>query len=501
MHSADLTTKVSKFKNFKDTFFPIETWELKKFVPLALMMMLTIFVYSMLRSAKDTILIPELGAEMISTVKLFGVLPAAILFLFIYAKVSSVFSRESLYYGFAAFFGLFFLSYAYILYPNRASLQLDLGSNGFELGFIKYPLKIVENWVFCSFYILSELWGNIMLSLLFWQFANFITPVTQAKRFYSLIGLVGQFGLIAAGQLTSFISRMIKDVNSPELAWRTTQDYLIWTVVVAVAMLIVIYWWMNKFVLTDKKHYDPELMQASGPARKKKTKLSMMESFKYIFSSKYIGYIAILVISYGISINLVEGVWKSSLKLQYPLQNDYSAFMGSYLTWTGIATAISMLIGVNVLRKFSWFTGAIFTPLMLGVTGVIFFVVFMFRNEIEPFFSSFGISALMIAVIFGTVQNVLSKSTKYSLFDPTKEMAYIPLDDELKMKGKAAVDVVGSRLGKSGGAAIQFLLISVTGFGINDLAGVFFVIFSVIIALWAFGVHALSIEFEKKVAK
>jgi AAA family ATP:ADP antiporter len=92
---------------------------------------------------------------------------------------------------------------------------------------------------------------------------------------------------------------------------------------------------------------------------------------------------------------------------------------------------------------------------------------------------------------------VLSKSVKYSLFDPTKEMAYIPLDDELKMKGKAAVDVVGSRLGKSGGAAIQFLLISITGFGINDLAGVFFVIFSVIIALWLYGVHALSIEFEK----
>lgn len=41
--------------------------------------------------------------------------------------------------------------------------------------------------------------------------------------------------------------------------------------------------------------------------------------------------------------------------------------------------------------------------------------------------------ALMTAVWVGMVQNVLSKATKYALFDPTKEMAYIPLDKESKV--------------------------------------------------------------------
>lgn len=41
--------------------------------------------------------------------------------------------------------------------------------------------------------------------------------------------------------------------------------------------------------------------------------------------------------------------------------------------------------------------------------------------------------ALMMAVWVGMVQNVLSKATKYALFDPTKEMAYIPLDKESKV--------------------------------------------------------------------
>jgi len=102
---------------------------------------------------------------------------------------------------------------------------------------------------------------------------------------------------------------------------------------------------------------------------------------------------------------------------------------------------------------------------MIGVTGLAFFALQLFAPTFAPIAAAWGTTPLILAVLVGAAQNILSKSSKYSLFDPCKEMAYIPLDQESKTKGKAAVDVIGNPLGKSGGSMIQQLLI----FGVGSL--------------------------------
>ena len=80
-----------------------------------------------------------------------------------------------------------------------------------------------------------------------------------------------------------------------------------------------------------------------------------------------------------------------------------------------------------------------------------------------PILGKFGMTPLLAAVYVGSLQNIFSKSAKYSLFDPCKEMAYIPFDEYTKVKGKVAIDVVCNPLGKSGGALIQRFLILIFG--------------------------------------
>ena len=173
--------------------------------------------------------------------------------------------------------------------------------------------------------------------------------------------------------------------------------------------------------------------------------------------------------------------------------------MGTFQAYQGVAAIIFMLVGSNILRRVSWATAAIFTPMMILITGIGFFSFIIFDQSVGLYFAAFfGTGPLALAVIIGTAQNVLSKATKYSLFDSTKEMAYIPLDDEMKTKGKAAVDVIGGRFGKSGGGIIQstfFILLPTYTFAEATpyFAGVFFVI----VILWLFAVQGLSKEYQK----
>lgn len=75
-------------------------------------------------------------------------------------------------------------------------------------------------------------------------------------------------------------------------------------------------------------------------------------------------------------------------------------------------------------------------------------------------------------------------------------MSYIPLDDDLRQKGKAAVDVVGARLGKSGGALMQQIMFAFIG-PISVIAPFVAIIFIAILITWLFAVGALSKRFHK----
>jgi ATP:ADP antiporter, AAA family len=456
----------AEFGRWRTFFWPVHNFELKKLLPMFFLFFFINFNYTILRDTKDALIVtaPGSGAEAIPFLKVWGVLPFAILFMIGYAKLSNILSKTKLFYvTISAFIG-FFALFALVLYPCKDILHPTVAADQL-LAFLPKGLSglvaLFRNWTYALFYIMSELWGSVAISLLFWGFANDITRVSESKRFYAMFGLGANVAMLFSGPAIVYFSDIRSKLPAGVDAWGVSLNYMLSMVVISGFIVMGIYWWINKNVLTDPRFYEAKEVKTS---KKDKPKMSLKESFGYLARSKYIGCLAILVIGYGIAINLVEVTWKGQLKLQYPNPNEYSAFMGYFSTITGTVTILMMLfVGGNVLRKFGWTTAALITPVVLLATGAGFFAFVIFRDSLTAVIAILGTTPLMLAVIFGTAQNIMSKSSKYSLFDPTKEMAYIPLDQESKVKGKAAIDVVGARLGKSGGSLLQQGLIVACG--------------------------------------
>ncbi len=499
--SADQTV-TSEFGPIRRIVWPIHRFELKKLVPMLLMFFLISFNYNVLRTMKDTLVVTaqSSGAEVIPFIKVWVMFPGAIFMTFLFTRLTNRLSRERVFYVMMSVFLFYFFLFAFVFYPNRDALHPHEFADKLQIMLpagCKGLIAMIRNWTFTIFYVMSELWGNIILFVLFWGFANQVTHLQEAKRFYGLFGFGANFSGIIAGQVSVFLSR--KAFN-PSLilgnnAWEQSMLLLISLVLLSGMATLVVFRWLNKKVLTDPRFYCPK------EARKQKEvkgKMSLRENFSYLFNSKYLLYITAIVIGYNVVINLVEVVWKDQLRELYPSPSDYNLYINQVSTVIGIvATFAALFVSGNSLRKFGWTFTAMLTPLILLVTSVVFFGLFLYKDQMHVFsMAMLGMSPLAMIVFIGSAQNVLSRGAKYTVFDATKEMAFVPLSTECKIKGKSAIDGVCNRLGKSGGSMIhQGLLLTFATFTAS--APYVAAVLLIIISVWMLAIRALGREFNQ----
>ncbi|KAL9266468.1 ADP,ATP carrier protein 1, chloroplastic-like protein [Drosera capensis] len=480
----------------RNKFLGIEISTYKKIIPLGLMFFCILFNYTILRDTKDVLVVTAKGssAEIIPFLKTWVNLPMAVGFMLLYTKLANVLSTKALFYTVIVPFIAFFGAFGFLLYPMSHyfhptvladKLLATLGPR--FLG----PLAILRIWSFCLFYVMAELWGSVVISVLFWGFANQITTVDEAKRFYPLFGLGANVALVFSGRTVKYFSQLRQNLGPGVDGWAISLRGMMSIVVLMGLAICFLYWWVNTYVPLPTRS-----STRSSRKKKDKPKMGTMESLKFLVSSKYIRDLATVVVAYGISINLVEVTWKSKLKAQFPSPNEYSSFMGDFSTATGIATFTMMLLSQFIFNKYGWGVAAAITPTVLLITGVGFFSLILFGAPLTPALASFGMTPLLAAVYVGALQNIFSKSAKYSLFDPCKEMAYIPLDEDTKVKGKAAIDVVCNPLGKSGGALIQQFMILTFG-SLANSTPYLGAILMVIVTAWLAAARSLDKQFTE----
>lgn len=280
----------------------------KKLFPLGAMLFCILFNYTILRDTKDVLVVtaPNSGAEIIPFLKTYVNLPAAIGFTILYSTLCNKFSPDKVFYFIMSFFVSFFGLFASVIYPNRMYLHPNVAADWLTSilpAFFVPPIAIFRNWTYALFYMLSNLWGNVIVSLLFWGFANEISTVEEAKKYYPLFGMMANVALIFSGQYVKYVSQMPDQIVAGVVTdhWGRSLNLLMGAVVAGGSMVMALYAYMQKYVLTDPECVD----KTTNEKRKKlKTKLSFAESTEFLAKSPYIRNLAILVISYGMSINI-----------------------------------------------------------------------------------------------------------------------------------------------------------------------------------------------------
>lgn len=493
-----------QFSLLRSIFWPVHRSEVKKVLSMLLLLFLLCVSYGVLRNLKDTIILTakNSGAEVIPFIKVWGMLPGVFIATWFYTRLSRYFKKENVFYIMIGCFLAYFLLFAFYLYPNSEQLHLqklgDWLSSVLPQGF-KGFIALVRNWTFTSFYIISELWAVLVLAVLYWGFANDYTHVNEAKRTYGILNIGSNIAPIMGGGLAllfsnSFSIPFLSSITDP---WMHTISQLIILITFLGLASMGVYFWINRKILPKQEIVETELPVT--PAQKK-PRLSLRESMRYIVRSPYLVPLAVIVLGYNISINFTDVLWKEQLKRFFADPQEMLEHMYKITVGIGILATIGGVFFSFMVTRLGWTFTAMITPFVMTTLAIGFFSFLFFGDSLMALSSTlFGLTPFAMTVYCGSIQNCLSKASKYSVFDASKELAFLPLNSESKLKGKAAIDGLGSGIGKSGSSLTYQAFIIALGSVAFTTPYIAVVLFIVLVA-WIFSAVSLGRQFKKMTA-
>lgn len=454
----------------------------EKIKKLALLKFLISFVYVILKSIKEPLVVLSKGScvEILPVLKAYVVFPTSIFFMLFFGAITQKHPPSKVFFGLISFFLLFFIGYMLILpyadyflpHEHAKKLLADYPQHRHWIALYRY-------WLYALGFTAMEMYGQVIIFVVFWGFSNDICNREEAKQYYPLLigsGCVG--GLFASEYVIWILNRTTSDAADVK---EVAQPILLLSIFLLVAILIF-------YGILYREFYQntPEKL---SPISKKK--ISFMEAMRHILSNPSLLAISTMVIACALSINLLDVTYKANLKNLFPLKKDYQLFK------TRIAEVVLFISGFITLflrrqmGSVSWKKSSLVTPLTILLSGSLFFISSKFRVF-------FGFPLLWI-VYLGVFQSLLSEIAKYAFFDSSKEVAYMALDRETRIKGKAAGDLIGSRAGKSlsGHVHTLILLFGSQSGNILDVTHILLICLWVTLGVWIYAINYL----EKKEIK
>ena len=318
--------------------------------------------------------------------------------------------------------GILMTGYAWLMarLPRRWALPITQIGMGILLFAFWIFFRRQGAWVPVAFYLAGQILGVLLISQ-FWTLANLVYDPRQAKRLFGFIGGGAPLGGIAGNALA---------VAAPWLLGGATNLLLPAAGLMFVCAFVV-------STVVGRESVRPE----SSLAGKEEKGVSAAEAFQLLRSSRHLQTIALVIAFASIGAAIIEQQLNmAGAEASNGDTNRLTAFLATVGLWM---SAIGFVIQVWLTSKIHRYLGIGFAlmvlPVSLGTTGVI-----MLLNG---------------ALWAPALARILDQSLRYTVDKTTREILFLPLPGDIKLKAKSFVDVTVDRAAKAGGALLLILLV------------------------------------------
>lgn len=400
----------------KPIFGTFEKEEFKKFLRMGLIFACIIGSYWTIRTLKNAIFITLVSAAQLpyaKTASLFFLLPVIMM----YTKLLDRYSREKIFYILSTIYGVGALLFGTSLIWTQGMDHANLE------GMISILLMILGY----GFYLFVESYGSLIPAL-FWAIATDTTVPDSAKKGFSLVVAIGQFGGIFGPYLINSLPR--------RLGFTTNALSLY---ICAAAIITSMYLFRNFFSATPKEL----LVSYHGKNEDKEEKeqekeAGFFEGLRLLMTHKYL--LAIFaVISFPEIIGTIFDVHFHSLAAQHYSGVHLAEYLGLYGSLATFMAFMFLICGIgNITRVLGIGVSLILMPIIYG--GALF--GFVTLNSLN----------------FLLILMASSKAINYALNGPAIKQLYIPTTHNVRFKSQAWMETFGSRGAKEVGAVFNMTL-------------------------------------------
>ena len=293
--------------------------------------------------------------------------------------------------------------------------------------FVLFTSDPDAQWVSAAFYVAGLILGLLLISQ-FWTLANLVYDPRQAKRLFGFIGGGAPLGGVAGNALAA----QAQTIGSINLLLPSTALMLLCALVVTIVI--------------GRESVRPD----STLAGKQEKGVGFAEAFNLLRASTHLQIIALVISFASIGAAIIEQQLNMAAEAAKGAggTDSITAFLATVGLWM---SAIGFVIQVWLTSKIHRYLGIGFAlmvlPVSLGTTGVV-----MLLNA---------------ALWAPALARILDQSLRYTVDKTTREILFLPLPGDIKLKAKSFVDVTVDRAAKAIGAILLLVLVKPWGLNLN----------------------------------